>query len=219
MKVAVTGASGFVGGAVCRHLAAAGWRVHAFGRRPAVDPGHLAGARYRSWNLPIGALPDPPEVDAVVHAAAWVGQGVGSPGVPEAVNVTGTRHVLDTWPGARFVHLSSASVYHPWRPQRAAAEGQAPDPEAVRWPGDYGRSKALAERLVLARRPDAVLLRPHAVYGPGDTTLLPRLLAAVRGGVLLLPGSGRQRHALTSIGALAEACRLAILTDGSGRSM
>jgi nucleoside-diphosphate-sugar epimerase len=107
------------------------------------------------------------------------------------------------------VQVSSGSVYHPGRPQRAARESEAPDPGTVRWPNGYGRTKALAERLVLARRPAAIVLRPHAVYGPGDTTLLPRLSAAVRAGVLPLPGSGRQRHSLTRIDHLAQACLLA----------
>ncbi len=220
MRVAVTGASGFVGGAVCRLLREHGWQVHAFGRRRAVPPDHVAGAGYRSWNLATGPLHRPPEVDAVVHAAGYVSDaGPGGPlgqvlqGDPGrravAVNVDGTGHVIDTWPAARLVLVSSASVYHPDRPQRYAAEGEAPDPATVRWPSAYGPTKALAERLVLQRHPAAVVLRPHAVYGPGDTTLLPRVTAAVRGRTLLLPGSGRQRHSLTRVEQLAEACRLA----------
>src|SRR5690606_17595477 len=128
-----------------------------------------------------------------------------------AVSVTGTAHVLTTFPHARFVHVSSASVYHPHRPQVLAAESEAPDPERVRWPGPYGPAKARAEQLVRARRPDAVILRPHAVYGPGDTTLMPRLEAAVRRGVLLLPGTGTQRHALTRVESFAQVC-LRVLT-------
>jgi nucleoside-diphosphate-sugar epimerase len=71
-------------------------------------------------------------------------------------------------------------------------------------------SKALAERLVRTERPDAVILRPHAVYGPGDTTLLPRLLESVRGRRLLAVGSGRQLLSLTSVGNLVDACLLAV---------
>jgi nucleoside-diphosphate-sugar epimerase len=71
----------------------------------------------------------------------------------------------------------------------------------------YGASKAAAERLALDH--DAIILRPHAVYGPGDTTLLPRVLSAIRGPFLPAVGTGRQRISLTSIGNLVQACVLA----------
>jgi nucleoside-diphosphate-sugar epimerase len=87
-----------------------------------------------------------------------------------------------------------------------ATEDQAP---VRRYVNAYGASKAAAERAVLAAGP-AVILRPHAIYGPGDTTLLPRLLSAVRGRRLLMVGDGRRRVSLTSIGNLAQACALAV---------
>jgi nucleoside-diphosphate-sugar epimerase len=52
-----------------------------------------------------------------------------------------------------------------------------------------------------------VILRPHAVYGPGDTTLLPRILAGVHRGRLVLPEGAEVRHSLTSIGNLVLAVR------------
>jgi 2-alkyl-3-oxoalkanoate reductase len=85
-----------------------------------------------------------------------------------------------------------------------ATEDEAP---VTRYLNAYGASKAAAERLVLRR--DAIVLRPHAVYGPGDTTLLPRVLSAVRGPVLPAVGTGRQRISLTSIANLVQACLLA----------
>ena len=72
------------------------------------------------------------------------------------------------------------------------------------------------ERLVRARRPDAVVLRPHAVYGPGDTTLLPRVLGAVRPGTLVAVGDGTQRVSLTSVDNLVRACLLAADSDAPG---
>jgi nucleoside-diphosphate-sugar epimerase len=56
---------------------------------------------------------------------------------------------------------------------------------------------------------EAVVLRPRAVYGPGDPTLLPRLLAAAGRGTLRVPGDGRQLASLTSVANLAAACLLA----------
>ncbi|MFI0411449.1 NAD-dependent epimerase/dehydratase family protein [Actinomadura sp. 3N508] len=203
MRIAVTGASGFVGGAVCRALAAEGATVFAYGRRP--DPGDLGGAAYRSWDLAQGPLPDAPAVDAVIHCAGSATDWGPAAGL-FAANLTGTRNALATFPGARFVHVSTASVYDPFRPSVLVTEDEAP---VRRYLNAYGASKAAAERAVRAAPRDAIILRPHAVYGPGDTTLLPRVLSAVRGPVLPAAGTGRQRVSLTSIANLVRACVLA----------
>jgi nucleoside-diphosphate-sugar epimerase len=208
MHIAVTGASGFVGGAVSRAAAEAGWTVHAFGRRPTAR----VPSTYRGWDITAGPLPDPPTVAAVVHCAGSVTDW--APRAEQwAANVEGTRNVLRSFPGARFVHLSTASVYDPRRPTVLATEDQAP---VRHYPDTYGASKAAAEQLVTADRPNAVILRPHAVYGPGDTTLLPRVRNAVRGNHLIAVGCGTQRISLTSITNLTTACLLAASTDANG---
>lgn len=189
MRIAVTGAAGFVGRAVVAAAQERGWRVHPLTRR--------------DWDIGAGSLPDPPAVDAVVQAAAVADHG--DPAPIWRSNLLGTRHVAATFPRARLVHVSTASVYDPFRPTVMAAEDEAP---VRRYLTTYAASKAAAERL-LARRPNTVVLRPHAVYGPGDTTLLPRVLDAVRARTLLLPGGGRSRHTLTAVGTLADAALLA----------
>jgi nucleoside-diphosphate-sugar epimerase len=201
--IAVTGASGFAGGAVCRAAVAAGLRVLAFGRRALVDPAHVGGAPYRSWDLTSGEVPELPPVDAVVHCAGSVTEW-GPSAQLHLVNAEGTRRVLAAFPPpARFVHVSTASVYDPFRPTVMATEEEAP---VSRYVNASGASKAAAERIVAAARRDAIVLRPHAVYGPGDPTLLPRVLGAVRHGRLWLPGGGRVLTSLTSIGNLTAAC-------------
>lgn len=196
MRLAVTGATGFVGAAVCRAAADADWSVLALGRR--------AGADLR-WDITDGPLPGPPRVDAVVHCAGSVSD-TAPRRAQWTANVQGTANVLESFPTARFVHISTASVYDPLRPTVLATEDRAP---VERYPDAYGASKAAAERLVRDRRPDAVVLRPHAVYGPGDTTLLPRVLGAVRRGRLVAVGDGTQLVSLTSVANLAQACLLA----------
>ncbi|EOD65359.1 NAD-dependent epimerase/dehydratase family protein [Amycolatopsis vancoresmycina] len=211
-RLAVTGATGFVGGAVCRAATAAGWQVTAFGRRAAADDRHLGGAAYRSWDVGAAKLADPPDVDAVVHCAASP-TGTGVAAEVWRTSLLGTHHVLVSFPDSRIVHVSSASVYDPFRPTVRAKEHEAP---VSRYLSAYAAAKAAAERLVLAVADRPVVLRPHAVYGPGDPTLLPRLLRNVRAGRLPVPGHGRVLISMTAVGALARACLLAAAGPAAG---
>jgi nucleoside-diphosphate-sugar epimerase len=199
MRIAVTGASGFIGGAVASALAERAHEVTGFGRRERgwVHP----GARYEQWDIARGARPG--EFDAVVHCAALADDWAPI-GDAMLVNRIGTRNVVASFTGARFVHVSTSSVYDAFAPTVRATEAQGP---ATRFLSSYSESKAAAEREV---GEDAVILRPHAVYGPGDTTLLPRVLAGIRARRLALPEGAEVAHTLTHIDNLVEAVALAL---------
>ncbi|WP_350346919.1 NAD(P)-dependent oxidoreductase [Agromyces sp. G08B096] len=206
MRVAVTGASGFVGGAVATALANDGHRVVGYGRTPG-GWAHPSGT-YRVWDLARGPLRKPERVDAVVHCAALADDWVRFEDAL-LVNRDGTRAVVRTFPGVRLVHLSTSSVYDAFGPSVQAREDTR---LPRRFLSTYSQTKALAEAELSGR--DVAILRPHAVYGPGDTTLLPRVLEAVRGGRLVLPAGGRVRHSLTHIDNLVDAVRLAVIPFG-----
>ena len=128
------------------------------------------------------------------------------------VNRDGTRNVVRSFPGARIVHLSTSSVYDAYLPTVNAEESTGP---AQRFLSSYSLSKAAAEAELIGT--DAVILRPHAVYGPGDTTLLPRLIAGIRRGRLTLPEGAAVKHTLTHIDNLVAAVILALdLTAPAG---
>jgi nucleoside-diphosphate-sugar epimerase len=196
MRIAVTGAGGFCGGAVARAAARRGDEVVCVGRRP----GPVGRQVY--WEATAGP-PELGDAELVVHCAAAVGDhppGSAAAASQYAVNVAGTARLLDAAAGRPVVWVSSASVYDPRLDRSRTSEEH---PTAGGQLNAYGRSKAAGERLALAA--GAVVLRPRAVYGVGDPHLVPRLLARVRGRVLLLPGAD-VRLSLTAVANLADAC-------------
>ena len=211
MRIAVTGSTGFIGRAAVRHFAAQGHTISAFGRRmehPFLD---LPAVRYYAWDIAIGPYPDPPAVDAVIHCAGAVAAW-GSYAGFYRTNVDGMRHVLATVPEmAQIVFISSASVYDAFRDQEGVTE-EMPDPP--RYVSAYGKTKWLAERVLLASGRPAVILRPRAVYGVGDTTLLPRLLGAYRFGRQIVLGDGTNRISVTALENLLLAIELGLAYRG-----
>jgi nucleoside-diphosphate-sugar epimerase len=198
MRIAITGASGFCGGAVARLAAESGAQVLCVGRRPGPVGEH------RPWDATAGQ-PDLSGADAVVHLAAAVGDPPPGRRTEEAfrrVNVDGTRRLLKAADGRPVVLVSSASVYRPGPYARPLREDHPTDRQRTA----YGRTKALAER---AAGRAAVILRPRAVYGEGDPHLLPRLRRVVRGGHAWLPGPDVPLS-LTAVENLASACLAAI---------
>ncbi|MEV6300704.1 NAD(P)-dependent oxidoreductase [Actinoplanes sp. NPDC051861] len=194
LRVAVTGASGFCGSVVARAAAAAGAEVTCLGRRP----GPVGG--WREWDAR-RTSPDLTETDLVIHLAAAVGDpppGRAAEAAFRAVNVDGTARLIDAAAGRPIVWVSSASVY-----ATPSGSGAIREDHPLGGLTAYGRTKAAGERLALDA--GAVVLRPRAVYGPGDPHLLPRLRRAVRAGRVLLPGPDI-RLSLTAVENLADAC-------------
>jgi 2-alkyl-3-oxoalkanoate reductase len=210
VKVLVTGASGMLGGAVARLLAARGDTVRVFQRRPAALPG---------VDEVLGDVTSPEAVrsaaggmDAVVHLAAKV-TVTGRWRAFAAANIDGVRNVLGAAADAgvpRLVHVSSPSVAHHGSSLVGAGAGPA-DPDRAR--GHYARSKAAGELLALAAdRPGfaVVVVRPHLVWGPGDTQLVERIMARARAGTLAVIGPGTALIDTTYVDNAAEAIAAAL---------
>ena len=209
MKIAVTGASGFIGGVIASALAMPELEheVVGYGRTPggwAYRSQVADASHYRIWDVSRGRLRSVATVDAVVHCAALADDWAPLDAALR-VNRDGTRNVVRSFPAARIVHLSTSSVYDPFVPTVNAHESAGP---SARFLSSYSQSKAAAEAELIGT--DAVILRPHAVYGPGDTTLLPRLLAGIRRGRLRLPEGAEVDHTLTHIDNLVAAVILAL---------
>ena len=210
-RVLVTGASGMLGRAVALGLVRDGHLVRTFQRRPAGVPGA---------DEVLGSVTDGPAVAraargcyAVVHLAAKVSM-TGPEAEFRAVNVDGTRTVLAAALAAgagRFVMVSSPSVAY-FGASIVGADAQRADPERAR--GPYARTKAAAELAALAAdSPElrTIAIRPHIVWGPGDTQLVARVVQRARSGRLPLLGSGAALIDTTYVDNAADAIVAALV--------
>jgi nucleoside-diphosphate-sugar epimerase len=194
-RIAVTGASGVVGGAVARVLLDRGDEVLTIQRGEIPTDLRQAGAASIPADIagPPDALVDAfAGCDAVVHAAARV-DIVGAWEDFERINVLGTRQVIEAARRAgvrRVVIVSSPSVAHAGF-ALVGASAEPADPGRAR--GHYSRSKAMAELTALgADSADLAVtaIRPHLVWGPGDSQLTARIIDRARQGRLVTIGSG-----------------------------
>jgi dihydroflavonol-4-reductase len=187
MNVLVTGATGFTGGHLARHLVRSGHRVAAL-----VRPARLSRAddlRQAGIDVRAGDLADAQAVaraclgaEVVYHIAATYREAGQTSNAYTTVNVDGTRHVLEGAAAAgarRVVHCSTGGVHghieHPPATEDAPlAPGdvyQRTKLEAERVAADYGRRNTL----------EVVIARPIGIYGPGDMRFLKMFRGIARG--------------------------------------
>ena len=193
--LAVTGGTGFVGAQFVRLAHEAGHPVRALTRK------------WRPFENGVewieGALDRPESLrklaegsDAVIHIAGAI--NAADRAEFELVNAGGTASTIDAARAAgvrRFVHISSLS---------------AREPDL----SNYGWSKAKSEQIVAASGLDWTIIRPPAIYGPGDRETL-ELFKMARRGLVVLPPGGR-----FSVIHVEDLCRLilAVLDDDDSRS-
>jgi nucleoside-diphosphate-sugar epimerase len=191
MKILVTGGGGFLGSAICRHLHARGDEVIAY-QRSGADELEKLGIEIVQGDITDAAclLTASKGVDAIIHTAAKAGLSVSYEDY-FGPNVTGTENVLKACRDngiRKLVFTSSPSVTHSDGDIEGGDES-LPYPDTYNSP--YPKTKALSEQQVMAANsPElhTVSLRPHLIWGPGDSHLLPKLLEKAKHGKLKLPG-------------------------------
>lgn len=217
-RILVTGGTGFLGRHVVWRLASLGYDVIFTGRKQneadivcalSEQPSTfvlLDHQREDSRELLLKACRD---CQAIIHIAA-----LSSPwGRKEdftTINVQATQDVVDSCTAnhiPRLVHISTPSVYFDFTNRQGIKE-TSPLPSPV---NDYAATKAEAEKIALASGlSDVVILRPRALFGPWDQTLMPRLLRFLNRGFLPVPRRGQALIDITYIDNAVDAIILAL---------
>lgn len=200
MSVLVTGANGLIGQRLVRRLAEAGLQVRAMVR----NPDSAAAPAHPGITVVAGSMDDPPSLRRVMegtrevyHLAAFTGVWHRDPGHWDAVNVTGTRHLLEI---ARSVGVecvvvaSTAGVLGPARDRRPVDESSPPPQRHFT---AYERSKRRMEEMIAgfdAGGMRVVIVNPTRLFGAGSlnkSNSVTKMLMRYREGTWrLLPGNG-----------------------------
>ncbi len=207
--VLVTGGAGFLGLYLTEQLVARGDTVRVMSRRPHPRLGELGV----DWHQ--GDIRDPATVeracrgvDTVFHAAAV--PGIWGPWkLFYETNTLGTLNVIEACRKAgvaKLVYTSSPSVIYDGADHLGADESRS---YPSRYLCHYPHTKALAEQAVLAANEShkfaTVALRPHLIWGPRDTQLIPRLIRRARSGRLRRVGDGRNLISMSYVENVAAA--------------
>jgi nucleoside-diphosphate-sugar epimerase len=219
-RLFLTGGSGYLGRNLLRHFAARGVPVVALARsaQAAATVSALGAIPFQSELLGTGLAAGMQGCDALVHAAADLDHGWGGAS-QRRTNLDGTRHVFACAREAgiaRAVHIGSESALLDGSPLVDAREDH---PYPRRPAGAYSRTKGEAERIALsfaAPGLDVMVVRPRFIWGRDDTTALPQLLAAARGGKLAWIDGGNYRTSTTHVANACEGIDRALRKGRSG---
>jgi len=212
MKALVTGATGFLGGALARRLHNFGWDATALGRNASkIDQLESEGIRtlqldLKDKNAMAAACKDQ---EIVFHCAALPSPWGNFETFYQA-NVIGTRNVIrgcEEHKVKRLVYVSTPSLYFGYASRMNVRESDAlPKPVS-----NYAATKILAEQEIdqaFEKGLPTIAIRPRAIFGPGDTVIFPRLIPRLQSGRLPILGDGENVVDLTYIENVVDALLL-----------
>ena len=219
MKILVTGGTGFLGRHLVWRLAAEGVDVVFTGRRLSAAnkvcelspwPVQWQPIEHGTTEAAETLAACAKDAYAVVHCAA-LSSPWGRRKEFRRANVDSTREVLHACSKAnvtRLIHISTPSVYFNFQDRIGICEDETlPSPA-----NEYARSKAEAEKLVQKESvSETVILRPRALFGPWDETLMPRMLRVMKRGPIPLMRGGNALLDLTYIDNVVDAIWLALI--------
>lgn len=211
--ILVTGGTGFIGSHLLDRLSALGEPARCLLRRKARPRGLPAGieAAYGDLTSGEGVEEAVRGVDTVIHLAGVTKALAARDYYAGNVGATQTLVRALAGRGIRLVHVSTLAAIGPSGDGTPVDEDGPPRPLT-----HYGKSKLEAERVVRALAPDAVIVRPPAVYGPRDTDIFQVLRSISRGWMLEIAG-GERWFSVIYVGDLVEGL-LAARRGAGGRA-
>ena len=217
MKVLITGATGFLGKRCCQVLNNLNFKIIASGRDLAKAKSLLSdGINFIAADLTERSSIDKidSDIEAIVHCAA-----LSSPwGKKEDFyksNVLATQNLLDFGEKCKirkFIYISSSSVYFNYKDRLSIKEN---DTLASPPPSNYTASKILAENILQSSQCESIILRPRGIFGPGDTAIVPRILAAHKKNKLPILGDGKALIDITYVDNVVQAIKLVLRSEAN----
>lgn len=213
MRALVTGGTGFLGGALVRRLHAQGDTVTVLGRNSASgEPLQKVGIGFVWGDLADAEIVNRAcaDQDIVFHCGANVAPW-GRYQELFLTNVTGTKNVIQgciDQQVARLVHVSTPSIYFGNQDRLQVGEYDRLPSKLV---NAYIATKFQAEQAIDRAHRDGlpvITIRPRAIFGPGDTKILPRVIRALEQKRLRMIGQGRNVQDFTYIDNVVDALLL-----------
>jgi nucleoside-diphosphate-sugar epimerase len=199
MRIALTGATGFVGKSIVPELLGANHKIKALARRPEtltipeleIVQGDLAD------DAALARLVE--NTDVVIHVAGAI--SARNRAAYFEANLASTKRLYEVAHSAkckRFIYVSSITAREPKL-------------------SHYAASKAAAEQFLLGQfgGPKILILRPSAIYGPGDKSTLP-LLKAMQSHLAIVPGNATSRFSLIHARDFAQVVASSAISDATG---
>jgi len=219
MKALITGATGFLGGALTRRLHGMGWEVTGQGRNPSIlKELESLGIKSIQANLEdMQAITDATKGKEIVFHCGALPSPWGKPNDFYKANVSGTENVIHACMEnhvKRLVHVSTPSIYFRYQ-SRLNVREDAELPEPV---NEYSRTKRIAEIRVdeaYKQGLPVITIRPRAIIGPGDNSIMPRLIQRLKSSRMRIIGDGKNIIDLTYVENVVDAL---ILCAGSAEN-
>ena len=219
MKIAITGASGFLGGALAEAYIEKGEAVAALVRQTS-DTSRL---EQLGASIIYGELTDPDSflnlaegADMAIHCAA-IASDFGRWEDFQAINVNAVNLFLDAClqqKVARAIYISSVAVYGNGRHHRGSDEDTAYEDIII---DNYTRSKIMAERIafnfIAEQKSPLTIIRPGYIWGDGDRAVMPKIVDGLKRGLLAVVDHGENLMNLTHVDNLVQGIRLAGQTE------